>query len=143
MNINERVKYFYSEYLKIRPIDFAKEIGMSKTVVSNLDNAANAPSFRFIEAIKKAYPEIDLNWLIIGDGDMLLGAKEGEVHSVAVPKINQVAIAKGNNGSVLQNAPQNNSEEAWREAVAALKENAEILRAENARLRLLLEQQKI
>ena len=73
MTINDRVKYLYSNHLKIRAIDFAKSIGMSKSVVSNLDNAANAPSFRFIEAIVKTYPEINSRWLIVGEGEMLLG----------------------------------------------------------------------
>lgn len=69
--VNQRIIKIYSKYLSMRAIDFARSIGMSKQIVSGLETATTYPGYRFIEGIAKSYPEINLRWLITGEGNML------------------------------------------------------------------------
>lgn len=50
---------------------FAAEIGTSTTVIYNILNARNEPSMQIIRKIKERYPQVNLDWLIIGNGKPL------------------------------------------------------------------------
>lgn len=74
--VNERIKYFYSEYLKMRQVDFSKKLRITKSAISNLDNGENAPSYRILESIVIHYPMLNGHWLLTGNGNMLLDSEK-------------------------------------------------------------------
>ena len=51
--------------------DFAAAIGISQASLSSIYNGRTLPTNRHVEAIHKRFPEIDTNWLMFGEGEML------------------------------------------------------------------------
>lgn len=64
-------------FIKLDQKDFAKEIKVSKQVLSNIENGRNKPSFIFLENICNRY-EVNLNWLVCGKGGMLISSDKGQ-----------------------------------------------------------------
>ncbi len=71
MTVSQRIKHFYTYYLKVKPTDFARSIGMSKSVISAAENGHSQPSFRYIEAICEKYTELSVEWLVMERGEIL------------------------------------------------------------------------
>lgn len=67
--INERVKFILDHY-NLTAGAFAEKLGIQKSSVSHLLSGRNKPSFQFLSKLVKAFPEINLNWFITGDGDI-------------------------------------------------------------------------
>jgi len=55
---------------------FADEIGIQRSSVSHVLSGRNKPSLDFMLKIKLRYPELNLDWLLLGDGEMF--EKENE-----------------------------------------------------------------
>lgn len=49
---------------------FADRIGVQRSSVSHVISGRNKPGFDFINKILLAFPDINANWLITGDGEM-------------------------------------------------------------------------
>lgn len=49
---------------------FAKEIGVQPSGMSHILSGRNNPSLDFVMKVMKRYPEIDINWLMSGKGEM-------------------------------------------------------------------------
>ena len=67
--INERVQFILDHY-NLTAGAFAEKLGIQKSSVSHLLSGRNKPSFQFLSKLVKAFPEINLNWFITGDGDI-------------------------------------------------------------------------
>jgi len=50
--------------------EFALKLGIQKSSISHLLSERNKPSFLFLSKLARAYPEINLNWFITGEGDI-------------------------------------------------------------------------
>lgn len=50
---------------------FSEEIGIQRSSISHVLSGRNKPSLDFMLKIKGRYPEINLNWLLLGDGKMI------------------------------------------------------------------------
>jgi antitoxin component HigA of HigAB toxin-antitoxin module len=73
MSVGERITLIIEDVCKIKHGEFASKILVSKQTLSNILTNHTQLSIDKMIAIKKAYPNIDLNWLVMGDGEMLLG----------------------------------------------------------------------
>lgn len=51
---------------------FAEEIGIQPSSLSHIINGRNKPSLDFVMKIMQRWPDIDINWLMFGKGDMLV-----------------------------------------------------------------------
>jgi transcriptional regulator with XRE-family HTH domain len=49
---------------------FADKIGVQRSSISHVLSGRNKPGFDFIHKVLKAFPEINGDWLITGDGEM-------------------------------------------------------------------------
>jgi len=68
------------EKQKLTATQFAGEIGVQRSAVSHLLSGRNKPSLDFILKIKNRFPEVSLEWLLLGDGKMIeVSQKEGAV----------------------------------------------------------------
>lgn len=56
--------------LNMNQQDFAKEIGISAGSLSSILKGRNNPTLNHVEAIIKRFPNISLDWLVKGEGDM-------------------------------------------------------------------------
>jgi transcriptional regulator with XRE-family HTH domain len=59
------------KYLNLSPSDFAEEIGVQRSSISHLISGRNKPSLEFIQKILTRYPEINTEWMLNGNGEML------------------------------------------------------------------------
>ena len=50
--------------------EFAEKIGISTSALSHILTERNKPSLEVVMRIHKAYPSINLNWLLYGEGEM-------------------------------------------------------------------------
>lgn len=66
----ERIKKIM-EFKQINAGQFADEIGVQRSAMSHVLSGRNNPSLDFMLKIKSAYPNINLDWLLIGEGNMM------------------------------------------------------------------------
>lgn len=63
--------------------EFSKKVKINTSVVSNILNAKNQPSFDVIQKIILAYPEVDVAWLMTGQGDIFGADTDSEETAMA------------------------------------------------------------
>lgn len=91
MDINGRIELIISDLYGAKKSAFAKAVGVSPTVVENIvGKRRTAPSFMVMEKIC-ANANIDGNWLILGEGEMLKTAEP--------PHCGMVQVAHGDNNN--------------------------------------------
>ena len=56
---------------KLTASQFSEEIGVQRSSLSHVLSGRNKPSLDFMLKIKNRYPEINLNWLLLGEGEMI------------------------------------------------------------------------
>ncbi|WP_312824589.1 helix-turn-helix transcriptional regulator [Epilithonimonas sp.] len=74
MDFNDRITKVI-EYSKLSPAEFAEEINVQRSSISHIISGRNKPSLDFITKIKTAFPDIEWDWLINGQGEMLISEK--------------------------------------------------------------------
>lgn len=62
---------------KLSSTQFATEIGVQRSALSHVLSGRNKPSLDFMMKIKTRYPDINLDWLMLGKGKMI-GAAEAK-----------------------------------------------------------------
>ena len=77
MNFNDRITKVI-EYSTLTPAEFAEEINVQRSSISHIISGRNKPSLDFITKIKVAFPDIEWDWLINGQGEMLISQKKTE-----------------------------------------------------------------
>ena len=65
---------------KLSATQFSEEIGIQRSSLSHVLSGRNKPSLDFMLKIKSRYPDINLNWLLLGDGEM----NEKEISAVGI-----------------------------------------------------------
>lgn len=73
--------------------EFAENVGIQRSSISHFLSGRNNPSLDVIRKILTAYPDINSDWLILGEGDMLLTPlnNKTEVLSTSKSEVTQVA----------------------------------------------------
>ncbi len=67
--MEERIRQVM-EYMQMKQKDFAAKIGISEASLSGVFNGRTKANNRHVEGIHKAFPQINLNWLMFGTGEM-------------------------------------------------------------------------
>lgn len=70
MSMNKRISLIL-QAKNISPAQLADDIGVQRSGISHIMNGRNKPSLDFIQRILKKYPDINMKWLIFGDGQMM------------------------------------------------------------------------
>lgn len=60
------------DYLDITPYKLAKEIYTSEAIISNIRGGKTKPSYDFLQKLLNKYKVLNANWIITGEGEMLL-----------------------------------------------------------------------
>jgi transcriptional regulator with XRE-family HTH domain len=77
-SINDKILQLI-EALKLNNNSFSKRIGVAPSVIGNITGGRKGkPSFELLEKIGVAFPEVSLEWLIRGEGEMFRG-ETGEI----------------------------------------------------------------
>ena len=56
---------------------FADFLGINAATLSNILNERNKPTLNIVEALKKKFPDISLEWLMYGSGPMFISPDRG------------------------------------------------------------------
>ena len=76
--------FTFIESLQLTPTEFADTIGVSRASISSIKTGRTQPTLSLVEKIKQRFPNVDINWLILGEGDAPIvnrGESEIEVFS--------------------------------------------------------------
>ncbi|MBK0403105.1 helix-turn-helix domain-containing protein [Adhaeribacter sp. BT258] len=67
-------------FFNLSPADFADLVGVSRPVISHIFSERNKPSLEVVQKIGAAFPDLNLEWLLFGNGEMLksIAAKQPE-----------------------------------------------------------------
>jgi transcriptional regulator with XRE-family HTH domain len=60
---------------------FADEIGVQKSGISHILSGRNNPSLDFIQKILQRFPEVNMEWLVMGRGSMIGNEPDGNLRS--------------------------------------------------------------
>jgi transcriptional regulator with XRE-family HTH domain len=74
-SISDRIKTVLT-YYGLNSGEFASKLDIQKSSVSHLLSGRNKPSFVFLSKFVKVFPEIDIKWLLSGEGNMLENSAE-------------------------------------------------------------------
>ena len=66
---------------------FAEHIGMSQAALSSIFNGRTNPTLKTVEAIINKMPEISLEWLLFGKGEMYDSANSNDDPSIDKPML--------------------------------------------------------
>ncbi|MBQ3245068.1 MAG: helix-turn-helix transcriptional regulator [Bacteroidaceae bacterium] len=84
MNERERIELLMKCY-NLTPSQFADRTGIQRASVSHIISGRNKPSLEVMQKIFEAFPELDIKWLMTGQGDEpVMGA------SVEAPEVKPV-----------------------------------------------------
>ncbi|MCB2209181.1 MAG: helix-turn-helix domain-containing protein [Bacteroidetes bacterium] len=72
---------------KLSSTQFASEIGVQRSALSHVLSGRNNPSLDFMMKIKNRYPDINLDWLLLGKGKMTGSIEKKETAPAEIPKI--------------------------------------------------------
>ena len=67
--MKERIRLIM-EKAKMSQQDFANRLGISPASLSSIFTGRTNPTNNHVQAIHRAFPEININWLMFGEGDM-------------------------------------------------------------------------
>ena len=71
--------FTFIENQQLTPTEFADTIGVSRASISSIKTGRTQPTLSLVEKIKQRFPEIDINWLILGEGDApIVNRRESE-----------------------------------------------------------------
>lgn len=75
MNLNERISEIIN-YSQFTASEFADEIEVQRSNISHITSGRNKPSLDFLVKIKERFPELQWDWLIFGQGEMIKKPEE-------------------------------------------------------------------
>lgn len=73
--MEDRIKQVM-ESLGLSQQEFAQKLELSPASLSNIFNGRSKPTNNHVQAIHRAFPSINTNWLMFGEGNMLEGPEK-------------------------------------------------------------------
>ncbi len=70
MSLNKRISEFI-EFTQLSPSEFADAVEVQRSSISHITSGRNKPSLDFLIKVREKYPELQWEWLILGEGEML------------------------------------------------------------------------
>ncbi len=84
--MNTRLKHFLDAE-NISQSQFADTINVGRASISHVLSGRNNPSYDFVRAIMTAYPDLNIEWLMLGKGKMYKSTTPEVSPAPVVPKI--------------------------------------------------------
>lgn len=63
-------------YYHLSPAQFADKIGFQRSALSHILSERNKPSLDFVLKVKNAFPNLNLDWLTMGNGNQFVNPEE-------------------------------------------------------------------
>lgn len=61
--------FAFIESQQLTPTEFADKIGVSRASISSIKTGRTQPTLSLVEKIKQHFSDVDVNWLIFGNGE--------------------------------------------------------------------------
>ena len=106
--MKDRIKQIM-EAVGLSQQDFAKELGISAASLSSIFTGRTNPTNNHVMAIHRVFPQINVNWLLFGEGDMIM-ENQGSKDSSANKDLAGETVAEEENSETL--AADSNSHNA-------------------------------
>lgn len=89
------------DHFKLTQKQFANELCVAEATISNIYKGRTMPTNNLIQAVHQAYPGVNINWLMFGEGEMLmpLSGTESPSAGTAVPSSDEVWSGSNNSNS--------------------------------------------
>lgn len=95
METKDRIRMIM-ERAKLSQREFAAKLEISEASLSNVFRGATNPTSNHVMAIHRAFPEISTNWLMFGEGNMIVGASApSEAEDASAPTATEKVPASG------------------------------------------------
>lgn len=65
----ERVQVLYKA-LELNRKSFCDKIGIGYQALTNMERRKSDPSFKLLQSIKETFPHVNIDWLLLGTGEM-------------------------------------------------------------------------
>ena len=75
--MKERIRSIM-QYMRLSQQDFATRLGISAASLSSIFTGRTNPTNNHVMAVHRAFPEININWLMFGEGEMLAQSPAAE-----------------------------------------------------------------
>lgn len=69
--MQDRIRQIMDHY-GLSQQNFASQLGVAPATISSIFTGRTNPTNKHVQAIHKAFPEIDTNWLMFGEGEMMI-----------------------------------------------------------------------
>ncbi len=79
----ERVREII-KYYGLNATSFADKIGVTRASMSHIFSGRNQPSLEFVSKVKKSFPDVSVDWMIFGMGNMFM-ANDGHLEQISTP----------------------------------------------------------
>ena len=67
--MNDRIKKWL-DYKKLNASNFADKINVNRSTMSHILSGRNNPSFDFVKKMINVFPDLNIRWLLSGEGIM-------------------------------------------------------------------------
>ena len=81
-NMENRIRTIM-EHEQMSQQEFAQKLGLSPATLSNIFNGKTRPTNNHVQAIHKAFPNINISWLLFGEGEMYISGTDSSIGGVA------------------------------------------------------------
>jgi len=83
------------EYAQLSQQDFAARLGISAPSLSSIFTGRTNPTNNHVMAVHRAFPEVNISWLLFGEGEMLNCAEPNAETTNAVPLQLETSVQTG------------------------------------------------
>ena len=82
--------FAFIESQQLTPTEFADKIGVSRASISSIKTGRTQPTLSLVEKIKQHFSDVDVNWLIFGEGEAPSKIESNTESDLLFDKLNNV-----------------------------------------------------
>lgn len=80
------------EYAQMSQQDFAVRLGISPASLSSIFTGRTNPTNNHVNAVHVAFPEININWLMFGEGEMIIATPDAGGDGIANDSMQRASL---------------------------------------------------
>ena len=80
--------------------NFAAQLGVAPATISSIFTGRTNPTNKHVQAIHKAFPEIDTNWLMFGEGEMMISLDRTSAENGIDGESNPLSVGESSEASL-------------------------------------------